>query len=332
MGVAVTPNGSLAASCGRDATVRLWTFSGAEVAIIKLKTEVICVALAADGSRLVVGQGKQVWVLDAQKKKLIKAMSKHTGVVRAVALSPSGDFALSGSMDMTVMLWDMTKLEYVRSFLGHQGVIRGVCMSGSRAVSVAQDMQVRVWSLESGEAEQIMKGHEEDVRGCSISADGTLVATCSFDKTVRVWNVESGALHCCMDGHSDKVFGVSMSNDGKTVVSCSWDMSVRVWDVQSGAPAGKPMQPPSLLSRLTSSFRRGGGEGSVSLAERIRALTQSAETGDKRKRAAQQGFAALPDEAASSTAVMPEFGTFTSGKVLAQALSPVVPPASQHQV
>jgi len=142
MGVAVTPNGSLAVSCGRDATVRLWTLSGAEVSHMKLKTEVICVSLLPDGSRMVCGQGKQVWVLDVQTKKLVKAMSKHTGVVRAVAVSPGGDRAVSGSMDMTVMLWDLATLAHERTFTGHVGVVRGVTIAQQRIVSVAQDMQV----------------------------------------------------------------------------------------------------------------------------------------------------------------------------------------------
>ena len=94
-----------------------------------------------------------------------------------------------------------------------------------------------------------------------------------------------------------QVFGVGMSGDGKKVVSCSWDMSVRVWDVGTGKPAAKPMQPPSLLSRLTGSFKRGGslreedgGKGVMSLGERIKALTQSSEKSDTRKKAAQQGW------------------------------------------
>jgi len=112
-----------------------------------------------------------------------------------------------------------------------------------------------------------------------------------------VWDADTGTLFSRMDGHSDKVFGVGISGDGKKVVSCSWDMSVRVWDVGTGKPAAKPMQPPSLLSRLTGSFRRSGSlreedgvKGVMSLGERIKALTKSSENSDRQKKAAQQGW------------------------------------------
>jgi len=55
----------------------------------------------------------------AQEAGPVKVLTGHTESVNSVALSADGRWALSGSDDKTVRLWDVAKGECVRVFQGH---------------------------------------------------------------------------------------------------------------------------------------------------------------------------------------------------------------------
>jgi WD40 repeat protein len=76
----------------------------------------------------------------------------HTKVINAVAFSPSGCRAISGSDDTTVRLWSVktgTKLPLLPLGEAHTGPVTCVAISqdGRQAVSGSQDCTVRLWKL-----------------------------------------------------------------------------------------------------------------------------------------------------------------------------------------
>ena len=144
-----------------------------------------------------------------------------------------------------------------------------------------------------------------------------------------------------MEGHTDKVFGVAMAGDGSTVVSCSWDMSVRVWDVETGQAVGKALQAPSQPGSTGSvgSFRSGVSRDpggfvtlgslnsnsdeqlfSYSTKDRMKDFLINQDKKHQKEKAQRKGFAVEPVEAAASSSILPEFGSYTSGQVLADVV------------
>jgi hypothetical protein len=63
---------------------------------------------------------------------------------------------------------------------------------GSRVVSGSVDKTVRIWNVTTGEAEAELKGHTDWVRSVAFSQDGSHVVSGSRDETVRIWNVTTG--------------------------------------------------------------------------------------------------------------------------------------------
>src|SRR5439155_6341691 len=92
----------------------------------------------------------------------IRRFLGHKDSVVAVAFSPNGRSALSGSWDGTVRLWDLETGKELRRFTGHSGAVDSVALSpdGRRALSGGNDRTVRLWEVETGKELRRFAGHE----------------------------------------------------------------------------------------------------------------------------------------------------------------------------
>ncbi|OYW17381.1 MAG: hypothetical protein B7Z55_12630, partial [Planctomycetales bacterium 12-60-4] len=69
--------------------------------------------------------------------KPVRVVDAHAGWIRAVAVSPDGQFLASCGNDLKVKLWQMSDGSFVREFAGHERHIYNVAFhpSGQRLVS-----------------------------------------------------------------------------------------------------------------------------------------------------------------------------------------------------
>src|SRR5205807_7972107 len=106
-----------------------------------------------------------------------RRLDGHTEQVNQLALSRDGKYALSGSQDRTLRLWDVRTGKEVRRFEGHTGGVWGVAFApdGRRALSGGGGLArgdawqgdagstVRLWAVETGKEVRRFVGHKAQV-------------------------------------------------------------------------------------------------------------------------------------------------------------------------
>ena len=167
---------------------------------------------------------------------LLRTLEGHTGDVTAVAVTPDGRYAISGSWDKTLRVWDLARGEAVHTLKGHRDLVYAVAVTpdGRHVVSGSADKTLKVWDLVRGEAVHTLRGHEGKVRAVAVTSDGRYAISGSRDETLRVWDLARGEAVHTLEGHTSPVEAVAVTPDGRHAVSGSWDGRLKVWDLERG--------------------------------------------------------------------------------------------------
>ena len=161
----------------------------------------------------------------------------HGGPVRALAISPDGGRAISGSFDTSTIRWSLSRnvAEQVMRF--HDGAVNAVAfLKDGRIVTAGADAHIAIWTPGQPQPDKVLDGHTAPVAGLAVSPDGTMLASASWDHSVRLWPLAGGAPRV-LDGNAQNVNGVTFSPDGKSVVSAGYDATLRIWPVSGGSEA-----------------------------------------------------------------------------------------------
>jgi cytochrome c len=159
----------------------------------------------------------------------------HGGPVRAVAISPDGNEAVSGSFDTSAIRWSLARnvAEQVMRF--HDAAVNAVVwLKDGRIATAGADGHVAIWKAGEAQPERVLDGHKAPVVGLAVSPDGAMLASASWDHTVRLWPLAGGAARV-LEGHAQNVNGVAFTPDGQAVVSAGYDAAVRIWSLSGGS-------------------------------------------------------------------------------------------------
>ena len=165
--------------------------------------------------------------------------------VMAVAVTPDGRRAVSGSDDRTLKVWDLEQGALLATLEGHGGWVMAVAVTpdGRRAVSGSDDRTLKVWDLEQGALLATLEGHGDGVTAVAVTPDGRRAVSGSDDRTLKVWDLEQGALLATLEGHGDWVTAVAVTPDGRRAVSGSDDRHAEGVGPGAGRAAGDPGGP-----------------------------------------------------------------------------------------
>ena len=115
---------------------------------------------------------------------------------------------VSGSIDRTCRLWDVSSGQCVHVRQGHSDEVLDVCFdaTGKQMASASADATARVYNTATGACTHVLEGHGGEISKVSFNPQGTKLITASSDKTCKLWDVSTGSCAQTLEGHTDEIF------------------------------------------------------------------------------------------------------------------------------
>jgi WD40 repeat protein len=245
-------DGQKLAVCGPFEGVRVWDVgTGKEIFAARSNLRATCIALSADGQRVVCGTLDGVlhcW--DSTTGEELTPLDGHTATVNSVAFAPNGKMLASAASDQTARLWDLRDGHEVRRLAGDLGRLSRVGVrSRVSALAYSQDRPelveagapFRIWDPLSGK-EVGRHGQldlDVELKSAVISVDGKTAAGLFLDRRIEIWG-RSRKLHSWSVEDRWSNDCLAISSDGRLLalgtdrgVPGKASAAIEIWDTQT---------------------------------------------------------------------------------------------------
>lgn len=177
----------------------------------------------------------------------IKSLTGHSDFINDVQISSDGFYALSGSSDKTLGLWDLRNGNRRHIYRGHTNDVLSVAFSpdNRQIVSASRDHSVRVWNT-IGEQKYTFdernagpQAHSDWVTCVRVSRptqanQAPVAVSGGYDGKVKVWRlgVPNWAHQCTLDSETGGyISAVCISPDGSLCASGGKEGVATLWDL-----------------------------------------------------------------------------------------------------
>jgi cytochrome c len=206
----------------------------------------------------------------------------HGGPVRAVAVAPDGETAISGSFDSSAIRWSLTRNAALQVLRFHAGAVNAVAfLKDGRMATAGEDARIAIWRPGEEQPGTVLEGHKAPVAALAASPDGAMLASAAWDRTVRLWPLNGDAPRV-LEGHQQNVNAVAFAPDGRTLVSAGYDATLRIWPLAAGgAPVVVTLPTPlnAVAIAPDGEIATAGADGKVYFFDAAGAARGEVETG-----------------------------------------------------
>jgi eukaryotic-like serine/threonine-protein kinase len=285
---AYSQDGRRVMTASQDGTARVWDTAGGNPIgrPIEHPDQILCAAFSPDGKLVLTSASRDVsrrqprtkdgplpslqlehtvrlW--DVEAGKPIGPALPHSMSVDAIAFSPDGKTAVTGSGDGAAQLWDLATGKPIGRPLLHLGAVIAVAFSpdGNTVATGSTDETARIWNSKTGKSISGRLHHRAMVVAVlfspdgkklltatsvahrhfpPIAADGETRKTTNKERMAQQWDWATAETVGQPLQHESGVLAIAYSPDGKTILTGSDDKTARLWDAKTGKPIGAPLQ------------------------------------------------------------------------------------------
>jgi cytochrome c len=193
----------------------------------------------------------------------------HGGPVRALAVSPDGSAAISGSFDTSIIRWSLARNAAEQVLRFHDSAVNAVLLLNDGGIaSSGEDGRIAIWKKGQAEPASVFEGHTAPVVALAQSPDASLLASASWDRTARIWPLTGSGEPRVFEGHTQNVNAVAFTPDGAALVTAGYDATVRITPLAGGgAPIVTTLPTPlnAVAIAPDGEIATAGGDGKVYL-------------------------------------------------------------------
>lgn len=198
------PTGSLLLTGSADHTAIVWNASACkQIIAFPIHTEAILDMAWKDSTTFATASADgNIGLCQTSGTHIL--LKGHEGDVNSLRFNKSGNYLVSGGMDMKVILWDLTS---DKSFVleGHTGgvsIVRWKPNSDDIFATGSLDGTIRIWDAPSKQCIHIIEAHEHEIYTIDFSPDGKFIASGSTDQQISVANASTGEILVKYAGNS----------------------------------------------------------------------------------------------------------------------------------
>ena len=232
-------DGTKLATGSTDNTVRIWSDSGDEMALLEgLGGAVRFIAWSPDDSMIATVRGSDVRIWDLTTlKERFSVQGDGISPNRGVSWSHDGKCLAIGHLD--------GRIKFIDAESGDQHFEVQHLRDEVAAISFAPDGMhmalgykrgvLEVWNWQSRTSRFSLRAHNNTVTSVAWSPDSTRIVTGSNDGTTKLFDAQYGDELLVIQDSAGEVKSVDWSADGRRIASGTWaENLVRIWDSSAG--------------------------------------------------------------------------------------------------
>lgn len=240
-GVALSPDGKLAASCGHDGTIRIWeVFTSRELHVIRRNFTgkstlrwIFRVAFVQGSQSLVSSDSDgEVKLWNTSTGRDESTLAKHTDTAYNLAISTDGQLVASAGHDKMLRVSNILQRKETLTIRTAENLY-GVAISPNNRHLLSGNVQgeIKLWDVASGRELRSYRRLQGWIQALAFSPNGSLILAGEDGGDINIFETETGRTVATLKGHRSTIMQFTITPDGRQFLSASGDGTVKLWNM-----------------------------------------------------------------------------------------------------